>query len=462
MYLRWEVLELVLRHVNLVAINASFEIQKSIDSIPTEVIGIEKVTNQNSKKEKRAAETIADTINLQYELTGKEDLLKKINEFIDVFNIEELREKKETTIEKTALIGKISDKLCAIENSVIVKEKKKQLLEEVPCGDKYPNCKFICDAHNAGKELVDLLQEAKNLNYTAGELNNKIEDLNPDKIDEHLEKYNQLLGKKKNMDNEISTTKLLIEKNEIALKAIEKEIKELEQQKEVYYENKDIIENKGSFIRELDKINNRLSLKEQELEECQEALMEYYREHGSLEERVQALKDQKKELASLREEYAAYDLFMKCMHSNGIAYSIIKKKLPVINNEIAKVLANVVNFEVFLENEGRHLKILIKHPEYEPRPLVMGSGAEKTIAAMAIRLALLSVSSLPKSNIFILDEPGTALDAENMDGFVSILELVKSYFKTVLLISHLDSLKDCVDMQVTIEKKGKFAQVLET
>ena len=91
----------------------------------------------------------------------------------------------------------------------------------------------------------------------------------------------------------------------------------------------------------------------------------------------------------------------------------------------------------------------------------MGSGAEKTIAAMAIRLALLSVSSLPKSDIFILDEPGSALDADNMDGFISILDLVKSYFKTVLLISHLDSLKDCVDTQITIDKQNGYAFVQE-
>ena len=87
----------------------------------------------------------------------------------------------------------------------------------------------------------------------------------------------------------------------------------------------------------------------------------------------------------------------------------------------------------------------------------MGSGAEKTIAAMAIRLALLSVSSLPKGDIFILDEPGTALDADNMEGFVRILDVVKSYFKTVLLITHLDSLKDCVDTQITIDKIDGYA-----
>jgi DNA repair exonuclease SbcCD ATPase subunit len=89
----------------------------------------------------------------------------------------------------------------------------------------------------------------------------------------------------------------------------------------------------------------------------------------------------------------------------------------------------------------------------------MASGAEKTMSAMAIRLALLSVSSLPKSDLFILDEPGTALDEENMEGFIRILELIKVYFKNVLLISHLDSLKDCVDMQIVIEKKKSYAKV---
>jgi len=149
------------------------------------------------------------------------------------------------------------------------------------------------------------------------------------------------------------------------------------------------------------------------------------------------------------------------MHSNGIAFDVIRKKLPVINEEIAKILANIVDFEVFFEDNGKRLDIFIKHPSYDPRPLEMGSGAEKTISAMAIRLALLSVSSLPKSDIFILDEPGTALDEENMQGFIDILEIIRSYFKTVLLISHLDSLKDCVDMQITIDKGKKYARVRE-
>ena len=165
------------------------------------------------------------------------------------------------------------------------------------------------------------------------------------------------------------------------------------------------------------------------------------------------------EVDTLREEYNAYELFLKCMHSNGIVYDIIKHRLPAINLEMSKILANIVNFDVFFENDGKKLDIFIKHPKYEARPLELGSGAEKSIASIAIRLALIKTSSLPVSDIMILDEPATALDEENMEGFTRILEMIKTQFKTVIIISHLDALKDVVDEQITIEKIDGFANV---
>ena len=150
---------------------------------------------------------------------------------------------------------------------------------------------------------------------------------------------------------------------------------------------------------------------------------------------------------------------MRAMHPNGIAYDIIKKSLPVINSEISKVLANVVDFEVFFETEDNRLDIYIKHPDRDPSPLEMASGAEKTVSAMAVRLAFIAVSTIPRSQLFVLDEPGTALDEERMEGFTRILEIVKSVFKTVMLISHLDNLKDSADSVITIEKKDGYANV---
>ena len=110
---------------------------------------------------------------------------------------------------------------------------------------------------------------------------------------------------------------------------------------------------------------------------CQNMVLEYYKLKGSLEQKHTNLMEQQKEFKDIQQEYAAYDLYMRCMHSNGIAYDIIKKQLPVINEEIAKVLANIVSFEAFFEDDGRRLNIFIKHPKHEPRPLRDGLGRRK-------------------------------------------------------------------------------------
>ena len=199
--------------------------------------------------------------------------------------------------------------------------------------------------------------------------------------------------------------------------------------------------------------------KEKEIEECDSKIMKLHQKHGSLEQKLKHTKESRKEKNELEQNFAAYHLLMTCCHPNGVSYEIIKNRLPIINEEIAKILTNIVDFEVFITNNEDKLDIFIKHPKYDARPLEMGSGAEKTIASMAIRLAFLTVSSLPKSDLFILDEPGTALDEDNMEGFVRILDMIKGYFKTVILISHLDSLKDCVDMQINIERSDGFAHV---
>ena len=391
----------------------------------------------------------------------KNEFLTKVSDFVKSFNIEDLKEKKELLIEKqeklNKLVNDIQNKGIRLRNQ----KKKTQLLKEVPCGSEYSHCKFIKDAYVAVEQLSLTKTTCNKLKNQEEALIKEVETLAPELIDDHLQKYNKLLAKKANLEIDLRNLEVTREKNEIAYQSLGKEIEELHVKRTEYHKNKEIIENKENLVLEFNKIKNKTKNKQNELKKCEQSKLELYKEHGSLEQKLTSLQNQKEELENLREDYSAYDLFMRCMHSSGISYDIIKRKLPVINNEIAKVLANIVDFEIFFEDDGKHLKIFIKHSKHEPRPIEMGSGAEKTIAAMAIRLALLSVSSLPKSDIFILDEPGAALDAENMDGFVAILELVKSYFKTVLLISHLESLKDCVDTQITIDKTGHYAKVVE-
>jgi len=440
---------------------SSDKLNDKINSISAEVINIEEVERDLNSKQTESIELIAQNIELNGNVNDGIEKINKINTFLNDFNIKELEDQQENVQEKRDELEQILSEISTEEIKLQNQEKKAELLKEVPCGSEYSHCKFIRDAYVAVDKLSLTQQNCSSLQDSSKKVNNEISELNPEKIESHLDKYEQVKNKKIQLEAELKTNSALAGKNEIEYKAVQKELDELDKSRDEYYKNKDVIENKGLFIKELAKERKLYSEKEEELEECQEKLLDLYKEHGSVEQKLISLVEQEQELVDLREEFSAYDLFMRCMHSNGISYDIIKRKLPVINNEIAKVLANVVNFEAFFENDGRHLKILIKHPSHEPRPIEMGSGAEKTIAAMAIRLALLSVSNLPKSNIFILDEPGAALDAENMDGFVRILDLVKSYFKTVFLISHLDSLKDCVDMQITIDKKDDYAYVME-
>jgi DNA repair exonuclease SbcCD ATPase subunit len=329
---------------------------------------------------------------------------------------------------------------------------KKKLLEDIPCGSSYPACKFIRDAHVATATIPEV--ESK-----MDKLHDVLKDLKPEIVRDHLYKYRKLETKRARTQNLVKDLELAVERSKGAIERLNTRMLELNIKQIEYNDNKEAIENLEKLLKEKNLYAQKIKSIENETKSNSQKKIDLYKSLGSEEQRIQDLKERRLEFQNIQSEYAAYDLFLRCMHPNGIAYDIIKRKLPTINNEIAKILTNIVTFEVFLEDDGRKLDMYIKHPRFEPRPLELGSGAEKTISAMAIRLALLNVSSLPKGNIFILDEPGSALDEENMEGFVRMMDMVKGHFKTVLLISHLDSLKDCVDTQLVIDKKGGFAYI---
>ena len=351
------------------------------------------------------------------------------------------------------------DNIAELEKQLKRSKKKMKLLEGIPCGDTFPTCKFIRDANASVARLPTLEEECEKIAEKQEVMEQMITDLNPDHVKALLLKYDRFNEEKDILFGEISECELQNERNANVIVIIQHEIEKLEDKIQEYNDNREAIENLESLLKQKRNIEAIIKTQTKEFEECQQETYELYRQIGSYEQCVESIKEAKKEYLTLQREYAAYDLFMGCMHPNGIAYDVIKKKIPVINQEIAKVLANIVDFEIFFESNGNKLDIFIKHPKHDERPIEMASGAEKTMAAMAIRLSLLSISSLPKGDLFILDEPGTALDEENMEGFIRILELIKVYFKNVLLISHLDSLKDCVDMQIVIEKKRGYARV---
>jgi DNA repair exonuclease SbcCD ATPase subunit/DNA repair exonuclease SbcCD nuclease subunit len=435
------------------------DIKNKIDSIPINIIDVEAARNTLKNNKNNIYNLVNQNTELKERNRANNEVHAKLLSFLKSYDIEDLKSKKQNVDDKNNEYDDLLSVLKTKNKDITSYRKKVKLLEEVPCGDTYANCKFICDAHKAKEKLPDMISEIGDVRKQSVELLEEIDELDIDKLNDYLKKYSKLVERQTQIEHEISVADLEIQSNNSKLEVYKHENKNLQEQIKIYEKNKEAIENLEQLTIKRNEYDTLLSRLQQDCEDCKQELSELYVSHGSFEQKLQNLIEQKKELTELREEYSAYDLFMRCMHSSGISYDIIKKKLPAINEEIAKVLANIVNFEVFFEDDGRKLSVYIKHPSHEPRPIEMGSGAEKTIASMAIRLALLHVSNLPKANIFVLDEPGTSLDAENMDGFVRILDMVKSYFKTVILISHLDTLKDCVDHIINVEKKNGYAHV---
>jgi len=66
---------------------------------------------------------------------------------------------------------------------------------------------------------------------------------------------------------------------------------------------------------------------------------------------------------------------------------------------------------------------------------------------------------LPKSDMFIIDEGFGALDDSNIEACGRLLESLKKYFKSIIIISHVDSIKDIVDTTLDIVFKGKDSYV---
>jgi len=420
-------------------------LQSQIDSAPRELIDIHNLMEQ----QKKGAITVVSLSSKIREQT--EQIENKIAAVVELREARKIINHKKLT-EDQVQIDELNQKLKEVQGKIVNINRKEKLLSGIPCGDTFPKCKFIRDANVAVATLEQTQNEMSDANLL-------LSSLSPEVVRLKLQEYDTLNNSIKTHESNITNLELSREKNKTTKAKTQFSLKTITEKVTEYEENKEAIENLENLMQEKKACKKRIQLLDVDIVRSQEEVLKTVKLIGSCEQKLENLEAQKQEHTDLQNSYAAYDLFMQCMHPNGIAYDVIKKKIPVINQEIARILANIVDFEIFFESFGNKFDIFIKHPLYDERPIEMASGAEKTMAAMAIRLSLLSVSSLPTSDTFILDEPGTALDEENMEGFIRILELVKVYFKNVLLISHLDSLKDCVDMQIVIDKKDGFARV---
>ncbi len=438
------------------------ELNNQISSMPTEIIDINQVTNSIEELENKKVKLVESQVSNSDLKIEKEELAKELAIELSNIQIDKLRKIQSRLFELQGEKRKKESEHKLVLSKIKNLEKKVEMLEN---HEHDPNCqyctnnKFVKDAKKAMDKIPQLREQAEELDEIIKGLDEKLAIMDLSDIEKQIANFDKISKRIEKCNTEAKNLLHKIEKDFLVVEKIESSLQDLNRKQSVYEENKETIENLESLIGERKALETMIKNKQKELNDCKEKLQHLYIEQGSVNTTLNTLQESSKELEKLEKQWTAYDLFMQCMHPNGIPYKVIKHSLPVVNEEIAKVLANIVEFEVFFDNQDNKLNIFIKHPNYDPRPLSMGSGAEKTIAAMAIRLALISITNLPKSELFILDEPATALDQEHMEGFIRLLDMIKNQFKTVILISHLDSLKDVVDMTIDIQRNGSYAKV---
>ncbi len=427
-------------------------------------IDIDDVKSLLSKAQKSLSSNNKEVGRLSTEITSKRSQIENLQ-----LRLPSLLEESTTAREELQSLEMLKEQISkthkAVEKSKRERSRLQSKIDMLHDHEYDPDCsfcsnnEFVKKAEEAKVTIVDVIQSIESLNSQMLDLKMKASLFNEvyaEAIVRDYEVQRDALIKKQ---SEVRNMSLQLENCEGKVSLMERKIKDHEADIRYYNDNIEAYENLTSLRRDLQAINKTVSIKKVEIKRCDSKVLEFMSEKGSAKRTIEEAEERIKQINDAERDYIAYDLFVQATHANGISYEVIKSMMPIINAEIQKILSSIVDFEVFFDNDGDKLEVYLQHPKYDPRPMSMGSGAEKTIASMAIRLALISVSSLPKPSWFILDEPATALDAEHMEGFTRLLQMIKAQFKTVLLITHLDSLKDVVDKTIEIDKLDGYAHV---
>ena len=335
-------------------------------------------------------------------------------------------------------------------------EKSVSRLSEVPCGDSFPTCKFIKDSHRDKKLLEEQKQVISGLMNELKTASSSLKALREKSLAEKVEKYEKFLKEESLLNEKIVS--LEKEKSLVHGSKASREEKLGKLQSELSSLRLRVAdENVGV---EVEKIKKKIQETATHLKEVQSTLDESNRQIGMLQARLIELQNSKEEFEEKRRKWKIYESLIQAYGKNGIPLMIIAAELPKINSEVSKILHGITNFDVILEADpdNNDLELYLDYGDSR-RPIELGSGMEKMMASLAIRVALTNVSALPKSDILVIDEGFGALDDTNVEACNRLLGSLKRYFKTILVISHVDAVKEAVDTMVEITHNGKDSHV---
>ena len=179
---------------------------------------------------------------------------------------------------------------------------------------------------------------------------------------------------------------------------------------------------------------------------------------SSISSFIEGIKAKMNDVKELEEKNRLYTYYLDAVKRDGIPYELISKALPVIENEVNNILAQVVDFGVTMEMDGKSINAKIVYEDQE-WPLEMCSGMEKFVSGLAIRVALINVCNLPRPNFLVIDEGFGTLDSDNLSSLFMMMQYLKTQFDFIWVISHLEQMRDIVDGLIEIRKENGFSKI---
>lgn len=324
------------------------------------------------------------------------------------------------------------------------------------------------------KEKNYALEEQKNLKVLIGQIKN---------IGYDEERHRQLNRKIKELHNvPLERAKLEgAEKKIDFLRDTLSELKENYRRKELNLQ--DLEKKKGKIkieLKELPLLKERLIQEEQLLKSDHTLKEKILEERGGYQSKFdQCLKlekekkEIKEELKKSRKEQNIYEKLIVAFGKNGIQALIIENALPEIEEEANDLLARLTNNGTQITIESlRDLKsggiketLDIKiSDELGTRDYELYSGGEAFRIDFSLRIALsklLTRRAGTKLRTLVMDEGFGTQDEEGLDNLVQAIQSISDDFDKILVITHLESIKDAFPVRIEVTKLPEIGSRFE-
>jgi len=278
---------------------------------------------------------------------------------------------------------------------------------------------------------------------------------------EGLEKKEQSFTQLKKDFDEYEKNKLIKEKHELSLETTKLKLTQAEDKMIRYTEVQDKIKKNNDIDAQLVKAGLRIDELINEKRGYERILTSNQIQIKNLDGQIEKNEEMIETIAQEFEREKIYKIYLEVFGKNGISKHIMKTMMPLINQELQRLLMDscYFNLEIRINDKNEVEFIMIDNSTGVEKLMTSGSGYERTIAAMALRAVLSKVCSLPKPNIIVWDEVFGKISNENLEMVGEFFSKMREYFEKIFVITHNPLVNNWANNVVRISKTENISRV---